>query len=260
MTASDDAANNRTNVTVASGGHTIHDEGSAALTQRAGLNFTGTGVVVTDDAANNRTDVTIVGSYGLPVDGNVPSAGWSWDNQGTATIQSGSGIERIRSVADAGGTIRIRYRTAPAAPYTLTAKLVKWWPMVSKDMRFGICFRQASSGKLVAFTAGQNNSQGTFLANSKWNTGTSFSADYIIVTSNQWWWSFFYPPYFWMRIQDNGTNLIASYSPDSINWEVFDTRLRGDWMTGGPDQIGFFISCAAGGTDLGVSLMYWQIS
>lgn len=62
VTAADDAANNRTNVTIPGGsGHTIQDEG-VALTARAALDFAGAGVTVTDDAINGKTIVTIPGS------------------------------------------------------------------------------------------------------------------------------------------------------------------------------------------------------
>ena len=43
-----------------SAGHVIQDEGTP-LTQRAALNFVGSGVTVTDDSANNRSLVTIAG-------------------------------------------------------------------------------------------------------------------------------------------------------------------------------------------------------
>lgn len=46
---------------IASGGHTIQDEGSALAT-RTFLNFVGAGVTATDDSANNATKVTISGS------------------------------------------------------------------------------------------------------------------------------------------------------------------------------------------------------
>lgn len=62
VTVADDAANTRTNVTIAAtvptAGHAIQEEGSG-LTQRAALNFIGAGVTAADDAANNRTNVTI---------------------------------------------------------------------------------------------------------------------------------------------------------------------------------------------------------
>lgn len=73
VTASDDAANDRTVVTIAQGGgHTILDEGTA-LPQRSKLDFQGAGVTATDDAANDKTIVTIPGggSGGGGVGGGV---------------------------------------------------------------------------------------------------------------------------------------------------------------------------------------------
>jgi len=63
VTATDDAANSRTVVTIAGGGGIadVQDEGTL-LTRRAILNFVGAGVTVTDDPANGRFIVTISGS------------------------------------------------------------------------------------------------------------------------------------------------------------------------------------------------------
>jgi len=64
VTATDDAGNNRTNVTIPGGGasnyQTIQDEG-AALTQRPTFNFIGANVSAVDDALNLRTNITITG-------------------------------------------------------------------------------------------------------------------------------------------------------------------------------------------------------
>jgi hypothetical protein len=45
-------------------GHAIKEEGGAALTQRANINFIGAGVTATDNAGTNATDVTIASSPG----------------------------------------------------------------------------------------------------------------------------------------------------------------------------------------------------
>lgn len=65
VTAADDAANSRTNVTILGGGgggsaHTIQDEGTG-LAARTNLNFVGDGVTTTDDSGNDATVVTIPG-------------------------------------------------------------------------------------------------------------------------------------------------------------------------------------------------------
>lgn len=62
------AAQNSNNVAITGGtiagvsgvGHAIKEEGGAALTQRANLNFIGAGVTATDNAGTNATDITIV--------------------------------------------------------------------------------------------------------------------------------------------------------------------------------------------------------
>ena len=65
VSAVDDAANSRTNVTIdtsaTSGYNTVQDEGTAR-TQRTNLNFVGAGVSVSDDSANGRTNVSISGA------------------------------------------------------------------------------------------------------------------------------------------------------------------------------------------------------
>jgi Collagen triple helix repeat (20 copies). len=192
---------------------------------------------------------------------NVPATGWNWDGQGAqAIIQSGSGVERIRSLADSGGVLRVRYRTAPVTPYKITAKLIKWWPVSPTDQRFGICFRQSTTGKLLIFIAAKTNSDGPFFAVSRWTNTSTFLSDDKLTISSSWFWIVSYSQYLWMRIEDNGTNLIFSYSPDSVNWEQYFTTSRTAYMTGGPDQIGFFAANANAGFDVGVSLVNWTVS
>lgn len=60
VTATDDAANSRTVVTIAgsTAGHVIAEEGSA-LTARPTLNFIGSEVTASDDAGNSRTNITV---------------------------------------------------------------------------------------------------------------------------------------------------------------------------------------------------------
>lgn len=62
IAATDDSANNRTNVTVASSYATVQDEGTG-VTARQILDFRGADVTVTDDAAGSRTRVTVASSY-----------------------------------------------------------------------------------------------------------------------------------------------------------------------------------------------------
>lgn len=121
VTATDDAANGRTVVTIpGAGGLTIADEGGS-LTSRPTLNFTGSGVTASDDAVNNRTNVVIsatgggtgiyfnVKDYGAA--GNATATGGGTDD--TTAIQNA-----INAAQAVKGTVFF-----PAAIYRTTAAL-----------------------------------------------------------------------------------------------------------------------------------------
>ena len=95
VTATDDAANNKTVVTIAGGGSggsvTVQDEGSP-LTQRSIIDFVGSGVTASDDAANSRTLVTIPhGTIGDAIGALAPASWWTLGEPSGALADSGSG-------------------------------------------------------------------------------------------------------------------------------------------------------------------------
>jgi hypothetical protein len=92
ITATDDSANNRTNVTVTGSGHTIQNEGTA-LTGRSGLNFVGAAVTAADDSGNDRTNVTVQ-AYST-----IKNPGGSSLTQRDVLKFTGSGI----TISDVGG-------------------------------------------------------------------------------------------------------------------------------------------------------------
>jgi hypothetical protein len=108
----DDAANNRTLVSVLSGassstaGHVIQS-GGVSYTQRANLNFTGTGITITDDIANNATVVTFSGGTASS-DGKVKvSSNDTTSDYLFSKLVAGSGIA-ITEVNDGSNeTIRL---------------------------------------------------------------------------------------------------------------------------------------------------------
>jgi hypothetical protein len=115
VTATDDAGNNKTIVTIpgsGTGGHTIQDEGTPQ-TQRANLNFVGAGVAVTDDSGNNRTVVTVT----------QPTAGHVIQDEGSGLTQRanlnfvGGGV----TATDDAGNNRtvVTIPTPPTAGHTI---------------------------------------------------------------------------------------------------------------------------------------------
>ena len=135
VTASDDAGNNRTNVSIpgASGGHIIAEEGTP-LTARATLNFTGAGVIVADDAANSRTSVTIPGGSA------AVAAHRYWRLYMTAGASSACAVMELELRTTAGGADRTGSGTA-----TASSNYPGWTPAQAFDDNTGAGWTSADS-------------------------------------------------------------------------------------------------------------------
>ena len=177
-----------------------------------------------------------------------PSAGWSWDNQGSSTIDSTNGYEYLSAPKTGATAISVRYRTAPSTPYTITAAFlfdISGMPPGSSGTKLnsgiGLCFRDAA-GKLIDWRMATDASGPGFIT-SKWTTATSFSAAYTTYQSGAATSSLL--PSFcrqlqWMRIEDDNTNLKFYWSIDGFHWKQFDSRTRTDFFASGPNAYGFF--------------------
>lgn len=253
----DDAGNTRTNMTVTAY-NTVADEGTP-LTQRPTLNFIGSGITCVDNSGDSRTDCTISGGSsgslwtvaGPQADlvTAPPTTGWSWDNQSsaTATEPTAYSSNQLSLAAGVGSGLSVRYRTAPSVPYTITALLHINGRFGVNFLRLGLLFRQNSDGK-IAYGGLRIESSGGILASSKYTNATTFSADYTTLTLGD------FSRDIWLRIADNNTNRIISYSWDGINFIVLDTQGRTDFLTA--DQVGWFIQTEAG-AQLDVNLISW---
>lgn len=211
------------------------------------------------------------GTYQILLYGGEPSASapqpatlptFSWDNQNGSTATLSGGTERLQCASDTNA-IHLRYTTAPAAPYTLTARIKNDWTMEPGDDRGGLAFRKSSDGKIVAMHIAKNGSETPYVAISKWTTSTSFSADYYLnSTANFWDPLVRYGPDICLRIRDNNTNLSFWYSLDCVFYDQMDIdRARTDFMAGGPDQIGYHAgSTQSGGNAPATTLLSWTVT
>jgi hypothetical protein len=163
---------------------------------------------------------------------NVPAAAdFDWVNQGTATatdLGESQGIS-LNMAAGAGLNLRILEQAAPATPYTVTAK-VSLFQLNANFHTAGLVFRESGTAKLIAFAVGR-----TVLTLDKFTDPSNSSANYGSIGL----YSF---GDLWIRIGDNGTNLTFSVSGNGTNFSQYDSRARADFLTVGPDKIGFFIN------------------
>lgn len=160
-----------------------------------------------------------------PVDGD-----FSWVNQGSATITTAfDGTLVLTSPADTGTNLRCRVQSAPSTPYTITCEL-DYALLAVNYHAVGLVFRQSSDGKLETF--GPATDSTSKLKIQRYNTATSFSAN---VTAEG---LVGYPRF--LRIADNGTNRILSFSTDGTTFVQYASHGRTTFLTA--DEVGFYVN------------------
>lgn len=181
-----------------------------------------------------------------PVDGD-----YAWINQGGASVVTTNGGIHLSVPSGASDNVRIRKKAAPSTPYTITAFFI---PLLYPTQYYqaGLCWRQSSNGKLVTFGLGGANTSGNpdDFEITKWNSATSFSAGYTQANTGTLFIRM------WLRITDNGTNRICSFSHDGQNFMQFHSVGRTDFLTA--DEVGFHIYCNNGTQGAGMTLLSWK--
>jgi hypothetical protein len=158
-----------------------------------------------------------------PVNGD-----FAWINQGSATVSANASGIGLVIPASSALSLRIRKKAAPSTPYTITAGFMVMVRNSSLHTA-GLCFRQSSDGKIATLAIIGGTSWGLY--SQKLNSPTSFSADYASRT--------FWPLYpIWLRIADDGSNRICSYSCNGYDFEQLHSVGRTDFLTA--DEVGFF--------------------
>lgn len=185
-----------------------------------------------------------------PVDGD-----FAWVNQGSATVSTTNGGIALVAQAAAGNSMKIRKKAAPATPYTITIAFIP--NMIGTPGTdapgMGLLFRQSSDGKIVTcntvITSAVANAASTVVRTQKYNSATSFSANYV---------SYAYQPggIVWLRITDNGVNRISSISFDGVNFLDFHTVGRTDFLTA--DEVGFWVDANNANNAVVMQLLSWK--
>jgi len=179
-----------------------------------------------------------------------PTAGWSWDNQGPATVDTTHGGICITAPAQAGVNLRVRYRTI-SAPYTVTAAFL-YTMIVQNSSALGLCYRQSSDGKIVAFRLVADGGA-IKIQVAKYTNSTTWSGSYAGIYTPS-----YCCPVFWMRIADNETNRVSSYSIDGQHWIQFHSVANNDFLTA--DQVGLFANSEQTTGPVMINALSWEES
>ncbi len=178
-----------------------------------------------------------------PVDGD-----FAWVNQGGASVVTTNGGIHLNAPASGSNSLRIRTKSAPSTPYTITMAFIPKIYQESAHM-CGLVFRQSSDGKCVIFGLNFNTTDKWRFLGEKWNSPTSFNSAYTTpenpLLTNTWFF----------RIADDGSNRIMSFSYDGQNFMTMHTVGRTDFLTA--DQVGFFADSANASHDCGITILSW---
>jgi hypothetical protein len=182
-----------------------------------------------------------------PVDGD-----YAWVNQGATTKSTTNGGVRLDFPAVASDNARLRVKTQPATPYTITAAFFIDQLPLENYFAGGLAFRESGTSKIVQWTIGYTGQQIRVI---NWTNETSFSSSAfnrdmagIIALSS----------IVWLRIANDGTTLSYSYSVDGYNFRVLTTTLVGAFFTTAPNQVGFGGYVNNGTYTSGLTLISWK--
>lgn len=174
--------------------------------------------------------VSAADSYG-PIYKTVPfvDSGYSWINQGTATIAVNGGVGFLTLPQTTGQTIRGRAKSLGGVPYTCVVQLDTIMEnSASQAAMFG--FRESGSAKFVCFRLEQATvrisngvTSGTVAGDlyaKNWNNGRAHSR-------------------IWLKIEYDNTNVKFSFSWDGVNYIQVLSEAKAAHFTTAPDQVCF---------------------
>lgn len=176
-----------------------------------------------------------------PVNGD-----FSWVNQGTATVTESRGGIYLEDPATNGGQ-RIRVKTAPTPPYTITIGSAEIFNPVNNNFA-GFLFRESSTGRIECL--GWDAATGGGITGVRYTAPGAFDSVLVNVDGG-----LSFPTIRWMRFADDNTSRIWYLSTDGVNFVPIFTTPRTTFLTA--DQVGIFVWAIQTSTPCGMTLYSW---
>ena len=169
--------------------------------------------------------------------GNVLTVSdFTWVNQGGATAVDENGTIIMDAPPASGENIRILLRPAPSPPWAVTIAF-QHCGLCETVNDLELLARESSTGRIVKASFGCDSNSPTCIAGHMMNSPTSYHDDILLRTK-----LLLIGRYTWMKLTDNGTNLILSVSMDGIEWDQIWSVARAAWLTSGANQYGWGIN------------------
>jgi hypothetical protein len=155
-----------------------------------------------------------------------------------------NGVHYLKTPAETSN-LRMRMQTAPATPWKRVARVE--FDIVNANFNHaGICIRESSSGKIIYI--GVEAFSNSVVVNNH-SDPVNFVSGYagVLYGANRG------APK-WLKIEDDGTNRIYSYSYDGFNWHVALSHARTTYFVA--DQVGFYVQSNSSAPSA-ISLLSW---
>lgn len=175
---------------------------------------------------------------------------FSWVNQGSATVTTTNGGIHIASPSNGSAqNLRLRVKTLPSAPYTITVGFIPLLHYADfSQIVVGLRNSTNDDAVLVKFA---NNGQALQFSWEQWNSNSSGGVgSYIGAQGSQ----MLRGPIVWLRFRDDNTNRILSWSSDGQNFIQLHSIGRTNFVT--PDQ--FCIGVNPFSQETGVTLLSFK--
>lgn len=155
---------------------------------------------------------------------------WTWRNQGGASAAVSNGRLLLTGTSQAGIEWRIVEQTAPSTPWTVTGK-ISGQIYNANFASGGLIALDSVSGRLIRWGPSWDNPWRVQVT--RYTNVTTFSTHSFTSTFGL---GHVTPAY--IRIEDNGTNLIFYWSADGLTYSRVYSEGRTAFLTNGADRIG----------------------
>lgn len=175
---------------------------------------------------------------------------FTWVNQGGASVTEDGGGIYLDAPIDASERYRVRVKTAPSPPYTLTAMILPNQLGVNYHM-WGILWRNSGTGEIDSLNIAMVTTQPSCveLGRRLMNSATSFNSVPTFTDVGN-------PAPSFLRLVDDNVNRLFQYSRDGKNFQTLVSVARTNFIT--PDQIGWYVNVLNASFALGATLVHWK--
>ncbi len=191
-----------------------------------------------------------------------PETGWSWVNQGNATVTYTGGILVLEDPDLDASNPQLRLYVRPATSWPIDVTMAFTWNGIrgASDPVMGFCTRQVGGTDDGQFTiyGVRINARTSSPYNRRWQIrNTSYTSPTASEATGTWsGHQIQHSRLIWWRFKTEGNKKRIYYSADGVNFTLCDEDDLSDYNT--PYQLGIFIDPQNNTQKISLSLVHWE--